>query len=81
LDDDVYKYESAGDWKKAGALVRKWRRRFEQLWPGGLRNFCLEELERRHILLFHQEYIPVCIRNWALGKSVEELRVKDFSNS
>jgi hypothetical protein len=76
LSDDVHAYESSGRWDKASRLVQKWRMRFEQLPAGEIREHCLEEWERLHLLLFHGEYIPFCVRTWARGRSIAELRVK-----
>ena len=47
--------------------------RFEQLPAGKVRDRCLEGLERRHVLLFHGEYIPVCVRTWARGRNIEDI--------
>jgi hypothetical protein len=73
VDGEVHKCESAGRWGKAGRLVRKWRMRFERLPAGKVRDRYLEELERRHVLLFRGEYIPVCVRTWARGRNIEEI--------
>jgi hypothetical protein len=74
LGDEVHKCESAGRWAKARRLVWKWKTIFEKLPAGEMRDRCLEEWERRHFLLFHGEYVPVCVRTWARGKNLEDLQ-------